>query len=131
MREIKFRGLAKDGIGWIYGVPSYDFKYVFNEHENSIETCGVFPETIGQSTGMVSYHLPEIYDGDICKADDSGVTYVIGYNKEYCCFCANVIPVKIKDECIMSAFFPLNIPFVYYNRLIIIGNIHENPELLK
>lgn len=131
MRDIKFRGLAKDGIGWIYGVPSYDFKYVFNDHENTTKTCGVFPETIGEYTGLCCYLSSDIYEGDICKTDDHVIKYVIEYNKEYGCFCANIIPVKKKEDRIISAFFPLNMPFVEYNRLIVIGNIHQNPELLK
>ena len=76
MRQIKFRGLRKDGKGWVYGdllqwksrglcaiVPQEG-----NEWSNPFD-FEVRPETVGQFKGLTDKNGKEIFEGD---CDDDG-----------------------------------------------------------
>ena len=90
------------------------------------EVIKVLPETVGQFTGILSKHGIKIFDGDILQGDDDiedDVFHVarIGQSNEnrYECF----LDFNGDNKCWM--------PFIsYFNRMEIIGNIHDNPEML-
>lgn len=80
MREIKFRGLRKDGKGWVYGMPTFDFKYIFNKGQyDSPDSYEVIPETVGQYTGMKNKRGRVIYEGDIVMYSDKSTPLVVGF----------------------------------------------------
>ncbi len=126
MREIKFRGKRIDNGNWIYGSliieedPIADtFKY-FIKPFNFLTGKLVAPETVGQYTGFKDKNRKEIYEDDIVRCND--------------CSCAVVIWER--DGFVLDFFDDMkNIYSLWYNaenseKIEVIGNIYENPELI-
>lgn len=129
-REIIFRGKRIDNGEWIEGSYFIDSECFLKEKEvlkhYIVNEFGkfevVYPETVGQYTGLKDKNGKLIFDGDVCL------------HKEYECF------GKIKwslDEacyyfCVCNGYqlFEEEQLYEYVDGLNIIGNIHDNPELL-
>ena len=131
MREILFRGRQTDKEKWIYGVPvkgtSADeseiliIESVFKCDEYACRGCEfapVIPSTVGQYTGLTDKNGRRIFDGDICKhrSNYSGNT---------------VISVVTYTDGHFLALVCENSGFELSEKLEVIGNIHDNPELFK
>lgn len=147
MREvIKFRGRREDGQGWVFGIPLKTHIGTYMVTEENPHICGQYnymeideffkvePDTITQFTGLVDIFGKEIYDGDIldsktneycpngyqfiCKWIDSGYALIyqgMTYSGKMTNSWMNKYPLcqnNVKD-------------------LGIIGNIFDNPELIK
>lgn len=90
----------------------------------------VDPSTLGECTGLRDMNGKLIFEGDICK-DESGSTYLIVWRMhQWQC-------KVIHSDCVLAldCSFPLwqwdNCMENGYRTLEIIGNIHDNPELLE
>lgn len=129
MRKIKFRGKSIDSKEWLYGdlLSSADkkrFAILVNDKE-SYDECEVEPETVGQFSGLYDCNKKEIYEGDILKWI-TGKMYAVKFWRGM--FYASV------EECndgILGGF-PLH-AFTEFEegKCEIVGNIFDNPELLK
>ena len=130
MREIKFRGIRLDNGEWVYGdllhCKGDDAGRVFIKTDTGL--FEVDPNTVGQFTGLKDNNGREIYVGDILKSERDDRLYVVKFWIGM--FYASV------DECNKGIFggFPLhalteNEESGY--ECDIIGNIHDDPELLK
>ena len=127
MREILFRGKQIDNGEWAYGYYEfYNGGHYINVQTDRVNSGGypirefieVIPETVGQCTGLTDKNGKKIFEGDICQrrsyySDNiviSAVTYTDGQF------------LAMADE---------NSGFNLSDKLEIIGNIHDNLELLK
>lgn len=119
MREILFRGKRKDNGEWLQG----DLRH-WNSGEVGIHcdilhrTIKVDPETVGQFTGLVDKNDTRIFEGDVVRYGNR-TGYVIFENG---CFC-------VQDS--MSQHHPAIDMVMFQWDVTVIGNIHDNPELLK
>ena len=140
MREIKFRGMTEKGE-WKQGLLTFMFgqyAIVNPEDENSVYL--IDKETAGQYTGLKDKNDVEIYEGDIDQAENGDKSVIVFLLKAgtYC-----VMPMDIylnndyQNEVFSQEFmygfgydlfFDNLTPGKYLN---VIGNIYENPELLK
>lgn len=140
MREILFRGKRIDGK-YIDGSVWTEGYYV-GEQTFVEKTChwlldinatkphshyyySVDPLTVGQYTGLTDKNGKKIFEGDILKEDDvlhNGETQIKG-RIGTCSFEKGCWVILFKDTWV---FLQTNI-----NVCSVIGNIHDNPELLK
>lgn len=119
MRTIKFRGKRLDNGEWVIGylVKMWREWHILNS-DNVNTAYPVDPATVGQFTGLKDNNGREIYEGDVIKWNDKYPPKVILWFA--CQFdvgndsCSMPL-LALKDKC------PIEI----------IGNIHDNPELLK
>ena len=115
MREYKIRGKTIQEGRWVKG-----YLYAYNQGfriEDEWWANDVIPETLGQYTGLPDENKQDVYEGDILF-DDSG---------------DDVYEVKFEDGkfvAILDGNVELDLSEVAY-RCSVIGNIHDNPELLE
>lgn len=126
-RDIKFRGKTTVGNSWVYGFYQYDSD--LNEHfirKNGVVFV-VFPETVGQYTILKDKNSNEIYEGDIINCIEKDEMFGNTVHKNC---------IVIFDKCSFFYCPNMNIKqphqILYYaNDAEIIGNINDNPKLLK
>lgn len=123
MRTIKFRGKRLDNGEWIYGsyVPHYDFfGTIKNEMiDENVDLLEVDPATVGQYTGFMDKNTREVYEGDVLTDKFESLGVIEWQNG---CFVVNFGDVDV---------FQISDCFDDSYQMWVIGNIHDNPELLK
>ena len=119
MREILFRG--KDIAGnWHYGVPlvfTEDYVCMTAPHTYNKK---VESSTVGQYTGLTDKNGKKIFEGDIVKGHWNTV-FVVCFDECYLQFSAKTV-----DGCTRDIDYYGN-----SDSFEVIGNIHDNLELLK
>jgi uncharacterized phage protein (TIGR01671 family) len=141
MREILFKAKEKDDGKWIEGFPVRIYDYgglVWDIHpfNTNLEiTHSVDPKTICQFTGKVDKNGNKIFEGDIFQLEDDIVAVVVFsdgcFRLEEYGLCGTWTESGY-DEC-GGGYGILNCdPIDWYSLfdMEIIGNIHDNPELI-
>lgn len=140
-REILFRG--KDGLGlWVEGfVIQDDFSGNIDANKLSsmmayvlvggkIGIISVHSKTVGQFTGYRDKNRVKIFDGDILKSNLKSVQkvirkpFVVVWDNDSCTYKVKVFLKNKKTPLFRS------ITLMRLKSLEVIGNIHDNPELL-
>jgi uncharacterized phage protein (TIGR01671 family) len=131
MREILFRGKVKNTNEWQYGdLRHWTKKSVGIHHQELHTTLRVIPETVGQYTGLKDKNGKKIFEGDIVDASNEwwDACGSAGHDSP-------IIKVEWSEEhCGFDPFANYDSDCgVYINAsgCEVIGNIHDNPELLK
>lgn len=150
MREILFRGKRIDNGEWVYGVPvpvyinsyydnriemteyqNYDDDYAYEQFSKAEE---VIPETVGQFTGILDKNDNKIFEGDIIKFIN-GRLLDVRFNGETLQWELTDVGVPDWEVNHLHNTLPLSELEVEtcYGEMTseIVGNIHDNPELLK
>lgn len=136
MREIKFRGKRLDNGEWVYGDYHHRAGGVHciidmqPDFQGKVEyvIIQVDAETVGQFTGLHDKNGREIYEGDILRGNcgHGEVRHLISFYDMTASFVAEILPDNdINDYCTASQIWILK-----YSKEVI-GNIHDNPELLN
>lgn len=150
MREILFRGKDPETGTWYEGFymalsdTTYCFRGDYDAHPDNTKHYIVFdrmtdwglpnqhlradadPSTVGQYTGLKDKHGKRIFEGDILRwtgeDGETGKVIVIFAGGSFLLKCVEVLDAPAD-------------PFDEFDRgcqtLEVIGNIHDNPELLK
>ena len=130
MREILFRGKRTDNGEWVYGVPTKDSHgetvmvesvYECEEYNCRGANCLYVNEnTVGQYTGLTDKNGKTIFEGDIVKGH-WGTIFTIFYD-ETCLQLRTRSQLGIERD---TDYYQ------GYNDIEVIGNIYDNPELLR
>ena len=102
----------------IYGTDNLDFP-------GGVNRFAVHTDTLGQYTGLIDKNGKRIFEGDIIGFGDA-ITGVVNYHD--CCFCVRYI-----GKCYRNRNNPAMdiVENEYPNEIKVIGNIHDNPELIQ
>ena len=154
MREILFRGKRKDNSEWVYGwlghlhchnpqaktIDSIYFTEITEDHNDRMNII-VDYNTVGQFTGLTDKNGNKIFEGDIIKSESRGhkAISVVKYGKckpkMFYELLKRYLGIKPKENiCGMFAttLQGEDVLLTDCSKIIeIIGNIHDNPELLK
>lgn len=136
MRDIEFRGKLKSNNEWIYGYLT-DINEISDVNEVAAPRREVDEDTVGQWTGLYDKNNKKMYEGDIVECvswneffsdNTTGDVMEPFRRRMYISFrnggfkIIEPMPRPMKD----------NVWDIIYNGDIkVIGNIHDNPELLN
>lgn len=125
MREILFRGKRVDNGEWIQGYPCHygwigkEKDYIIPDYASALYTIEIDPETIGQYTGLTDMNDNKIFEGDVVRYDYEEERGIVQWDNDTARFV------------ITCSTFTVDFDNVYGYELEIVGNIYDNPKLLK
>lgn len=142
MREILFHGKRADNGEWVEGILfnaeedtfiiPHGNEYSYDPMEGlafDVYGCKVAPETVGQYTGLTDKNGKRIFEGDICKFKRFNDVHVgkVVFNVTTASFIMWYQPIvgaygeKATQKMLLSVC----------DNIEVIGNIHDNPELME
>lgn len=147
MRGVKYRGRRLDNGAWEYGdlIENQGRNFIYHAtSETSIEdnddgrivvvAVEVDPATVGQYTGLKDKDGKEIWEGDIFKEDSSGIVRSVFRVPGGLAFEDNPVSFGYDHRAPVYPYSSIaemqNVSWLS-QCCEVIGNIHDNPELLK
>lgn len=138
MREILFHGKRADNGEWIEGdLLHYEsgemaickgFSKYGYEATEIIGRYKVIPETVGQFTGLTDRNGKKIFEGDIVNViytsslgEEFTQITTVRYDETECCF----YPMRWEEDCVNCDYS------TEITEIVVISNIHDNPELME
>lgn len=130
MREIRYRGIGIAERKWVFGSLWFDTRdgVTLIWSEELKYWVRVDPATVGQYTGLKDRKGIAIYEGDVIRSplsEDKTRPHRIFYHTGNAAFMGALIDRK--ELC----YLRLDQDWIYKFGKEVIGNIHDNPELLK
>ena len=127
-REILFRAKRIDTGEWIYGdlikhsiIDPFTYIAIGVGYKIDNPEIGkaikVLPNTVGQFTGMMDKNGNRIFEGDIYSMGEKNILYVVIFDK------SQFIGKQVRNRSLAGLEY-------WKSDIEIIGNIHDNPELL-
>lgn len=127
MREILFRAKGKLTNGWIYNDLFHYDKQDFVTADNRV--TAIYPETVGQYTGLTDANGKKIFEGDICDftafrydGRDKQLRGAVIYDG------SRFVLTDSKEK---DVLYDLDFILLNDDGFEVIGNIHDDPELLE
>lgn len=124
MRKVKFRGRDFAGLWHIGDLIHNDDDLLIR---NGCLSTYIENETAGQFTGLTDKNGKEIYEGDIIGCHNPDIKHLIFYNERQGRFMAALNGDIDNDFVGVCGLDDSR----WIASKMVIGNIHDNPELLK
>ena len=124
-REIKFRG-RNDRHGWLTGHYFVNRGVHFIAEDgianplNTWEDYSVDPETVGQYTGLKDRNGKDVWEGDLLRTPEGDIMVAEWRDAQIMTRCVRPHNPRYKNS--LTFAYPVS---------VVIGNIHDNPELLE
>lgn len=126
IREIIFRGKRTDTGEWVYGnlLQDGDLFFIVESLRAFTKTpfneCLVGPDTVGQYTGLKDRDGTDVWEGDFLRTPEGDIMIVEWENAQIITRCVRPHNPRYKNS--LTFAYPVS---------VVIGNIHDNPELLE
>lgn len=141
-RQIKFRGKRVDNGEWVYG--GIQIQHPHLQDHYIIDSDGyrqrVIPETVGQFTGLLAKDGREVYEDDVVETDGSMSfsNYDSGEGSRRLIYVQRTGFVGVRIGCEFDKDNPSS-SHVWSNYQIwnihrslkVVGNVHDNPDIIK
>lgn len=134
MREIVFRGKRIDTGEWVYGnlIQWRDGGVTILLEKDGIDghlEYDVDPDTVGQYTGLKDRNGKKIYEGDIVKTPLLDPIFGDVLSDAF-----DNVAISFHNGSFVVAYYNVRHKIYLqdlYDEIEVIGNIHDNPELLE